>query len=303
MATKDKQDTCPHCGSTDTRPSRIHNKDTTFQALIFSPYRCRNCRKRHWVLSRRFKKVSITGLAVSATVILVIAALSYLTPIASKSLDAMVQSDQMSDTRKLADQGNADAQYTLGIMYLEGDGVAPIKSEAIKWLSAAATQGHQQAQNDLVNTILRYGAQDSLELKQATQILTQAAQEGQAEAQFMLGSMYAEGQGVIQDFMQAAHWLLKAANAGHPEAMHHLGMMYMIGNGVPKNRTEAYIWFNLAAAEGNQQAFIARADVAKLLSAEQIDEAQTRSREWQATPSATAGNDATSPNTMTQVDH
>lgn len=303
MATEDKEKKCPHCGSTDTRPSRIHRKDTTLHALIFSPYRCRNCRKRHWVLSRRFKKASVTGLAVSVVAVTVVTAFPYFTPIVSTSLDAIVQSDQLSETRKLAEQGNADAQYTLGLMYLEGDGVAPVKSEAIKWLTSAATQGHLQAQNDLVNTFLRYGAQDSLELKQATQWLTQAAQEGHAEAQFMLGNMYAEGQGVIQDFMQAANWLQKAANAGHPEAMYRLGMMYVIGDGVPKDRIEAYVWFNLAAAKGKHEAFIARTEVADLLSAEQISEAQTRSREWQATLSATVRNDVTIPTPVTQVDY
>ena len=303
MASEKKDKNCPHCGSADIRPSRVHSKDPTFQALFYKPYRCKNCRKRHWVLSRRFKQASVSALVAGVVTIAVVGGLFYATPIATTSLDSIVESDHTSTTRKLAEQGDAEAQYALGIKYLKGDGVPPVKSEAVKWLSAAAKQGHSEAQLELTDTYLSYGTRNSQELKKATQWLTEAAKQGQPEAQFILGNMHAEGQGVIQDFQQAAEWLQLAANAGHVEAMYRLGMMHVVGDGVPKDRIEAYVWFNLAAAEGNHQAFIARSEVSELLNAEQINEAQARSRAWRPTPPGSTGNETSAQTQITQAEH
>ncbi len=301
---KKQQENCPHCGSYDIRPSRVHRKDPTFKSIIYSPYRCRNCRERHWVVSRRFKQASTSALAAGIiSTIAIVGVLYYATPIATTSLNSMAENGQASTTHILAEQGHADAQYELGLKYLKGDGVTAEKPTAIKWLAAAAEQGHSQAKQALTNAYLNYGARDSQEQKQAIQWLTQAAEEGQSEAQFILGNMYAEGQGVIQDFQQAAEWLQQAANAGHVESMYRVGMMHVIGDGVPKDRVQAYVWFNLAAAEGNHQAFIARSEVSQLLSAEQITEAQTLSREWQPSVLGSTESDGNTPTQITQVEH
>jgi len=49
----------------------------------------------------------------------------------------------------LAQQGNVDAQYTLGYMYHYGYGVPRNKREALRWLSVAAARGHAKAQQAL----------------------------------------------------------------------------------------------------------------------------------------------------------
>ena len=209
---------------------------------------------------------------------------------ATDSLTSITEDDLSSDIHKQVDIKDAAEQYELGIKYMKGDGVAPIKSKAIKWLTLAAEQGHFQAQLELTNVYENYNPSDPLEIKQAAKWLTQAAELGQAKAQFLLGNMYALGRGVIQDYKQAAEWLQKAANAGHIEAMVNLGMMHVDGSGVPKDRIKAYVWLNLAAAEGNHQAFIARSEVSKLLNTEQLSEAQARSREWKPSAQSTGEN-------------
>lgn len=297
MANKNQEKNCPHCGSTDIRPSRVRSKDSVFHAFIYSPYRCRDCRKRHWVLSHRFIYASVAGVVAIA----VVSGVLYSTSLSTTPFSTIALSDHTSATMALAEEGDINAQYELGIKYLRGEGLPPLKNEAVKWLSAAANQGHTEAQLMLTNTYLNYGSRDSQEFKKATQWLTQAANQGQPEAQYILGNMHAEGQGVIQDFQQAAKWLQLAANAGHVEAMYRLGMMHVVGDGVEKDRIQAYVWFNLAAAEGNHQAFIARTEVSELLNAEQINVAQAKSREWRPMPANFADNDTKAQ--VTQIEH
>ena len=97
--------------------------------------------------------------------------------------------------RPLADQGNAEAQYTLGRMYYNGDGVTQDDGEAAKWWRKAADQGN-------------------------------------ARAQFGLGLMYDLGLGMPQDYVVAMTWYRKAADQGYISAQSSLGDMYYAGRGV-----------------------------------------------------------------------
>jgi TPR repeat protein len=76
------------------------------------------------------------------------------------------------------------------------------------------------------------------------------AEAGDAEAQFNLGTVYADGEGVPQDDAEAARWFRLAADQGHANAQTNLGIMYRYGVGVPQDRAEAVRWFRLAADQG-----------------------------------------------------
>jgi uncharacterized protein len=77
------------------------------------------------------------------------------------------------------------------------------------------------------------------------------ADRGDAEAQFWLGVLYHDGEGVPQDYETAVKWYRKAADQGFASAQHNLGFMYWFEEGVPKNYVTAHMWLNLAAARGN----------------------------------------------------
>lgn len=79
------------------------------------------------------------------------------------------------------------------------------------------------------------------------------AEQGDSVAQFSLGVMYDNGEGVIQDYEQAFSWFQRAAEQGHPRAQGHLGRMYFLGRGVDEDLVQAYIWFNLAVAQGDDR--------------------------------------------------
>ncbi|MEI7821720.1 MAG: J domain-containing protein [Verrucomicrobiota bacterium] len=70
-----------------------------------------------------------------------------------------------------------------------------------------------------------------------------AAEQGDAVAQRILGDMYAEGSGVVQDEAKAVEWFRKAATQGDSDAQRRLGQMYAEGRGVPKDEAKAEEWF------------------------------------------------------------
>jgi uncharacterized protein len=76
------------------------------------------------------------------------------------------------------------------------------------------------------------------------------AESGNARAQYRLGTMYAKGIGVAQDYKQGADWLTKAATQGNADAQNDLGVLYDIGRGVPADPTKAAGWFRKAAEQG-----------------------------------------------------
>ena len=84
---------------------------------------------------------------------------------------------------------------------------------------------------------------------------TQAlAEAGNAEAQFKLGNLYAEGKAVPNDFAEAAKWFRKAGDQGHAKALYFLGVIYTNGFSVPVDFAEGYVLFCLAAKFGFEAA-------------------------------------------------
>ena len=77
------------------------------------------------------------------------------------------------------------------------------------------------------------------------------AEQGDANTQYNLGVMYANGQGVAQDDAHAVYWYRKAVEQGDASAQNNLGGMYAEGRGVDKNYAWAVYWYALAAQNGN----------------------------------------------------
>lgn len=83
-----------------------------------------------------------------------------------------------------------------------------------------------------------------------TQALRQKAEQGNAAAQFDLGTRYRNGDGVSKNLVEAVKWVRMAANQGDAEAQYNLGLAYYLGDGAPKNPAEAAKWWSLAAEKG-----------------------------------------------------
>ncbi len=182
--------------------------------------------------------------------------------------------------RKAAEQGLAMAQYNLGVMYDKGRGVPKDEQQAVAWYRKAAEQELAMAQNNLGVTY-RDGEGVPKDDQQAVVWYRKAAEQGYASAQANLGEMYRDGQGVPKDEQQAAAWYRKAAEQGLARAQFNLGLMYAKGLGVPKDEQSAYFWLLLASAQGNQVAVKNRDIVERDLSPEQRAAAQAAARDWQ----------------------
>ena len=148
---------------------------------------------------------------------------------------------------------------------------------ALKEWRPLAEQGHAKAQNGLgvVYADEQGVAQD---YKQAFHWFQKAAEQGDATAQVNLGLMYYNGDGVTQDYKQAVYWYQKAAEQKYARAQNNLGVMYEKGQGVAQDYVSAHVWFNLASANGHDKADENRDLVAKEMTTEQIDEAQGRAK-------------------------
>ena len=164
--------------------------------------------------------------------------------------DAAAQTTaDVATTRQQAEQGAANAQNDLGVMYYNGEGVPQDYVEAVRWYRLAADQGF-------------------------------------AAAQLNLGVMYDRGGGVPQDYVEAVRWYRLAVDQGLVAAQYNLGFMYDRGRGVPLDYVEALRWVNLAAARASsdrQEDYAeARDALAKIMTRAQIAEAQKLAMEWQA---------------------
>lgn len=84
--------------------------------------------------------------------------------------------------------------------------------------------------------------------------LRDKAEKGNATAQVNLGNLYANGEGVPQDFAEAERWYRKSADQGNAIAQFYLGYMYANGQGVPVNYAEAMRWYRQAADQGDPDA-------------------------------------------------
>lgn len=154
---------------------------------------------------------------------------------------------------KSAKQGEARAQYMLGLLYSEGRGVVKDDVESARWYTNAARQGYADAQYNLALDYLA-GRGVSKNDTQAVSLLNEAAQQGHPSAQFNLGLLYSEGRGIAKNEAEAVRWYMQAARQGHADAQFYLALAHAEGIGISKNEAEAIRWYRKAAEQGHSRA-------------------------------------------------
>jgi TPR repeat protein len=182
-----------------------------------------------------------------------------------------------------ANEGHAEAQYNLGMLYLKGLGVASNAQEAFRWLRVAAEQGQVDAEYR-VGLMREKGVGSRQDYADAQSWFLLAAQHGDSEAEAELGELYDEGRGVKKDLVRAVYWYEKAAEQGLPEAQAHLGACYLAGKGVTKDPVKAYFWLTLAWKQRDKSAEKQRSEVALRLSKEEIAKTELSVAEWKPKP-------------------
>ncbi|WP_298436163.1 tetratricopeptide repeat protein [uncultured Jannaschia sp.] len=106
---------------------------------------------------------------------------------------------------------------------------------------------------------------------EARAALWPAARSGNADAEELIGVMYALGLGVERDPVRAFDWYLRSAMKGHPGAQSGVGWYYEVGLGMPApDLVRAYLWYVLSAIGGDPDAAISQEEVVKKMTPEQI---------------------------------
>ncbi|MDJ0857667.1 MAG: tetratricopeptide repeat protein [Dinoroseobacter sp.] len=120
-------------------------------------------------------------------------------------------------------------------------------------------------------------ARDMMEAGQfedARLALWPAARSGNAEAEELIGVMYALGLGVEQDYERAFEWYLRSAMKGHAGAQSGVGWYYELGLGMPApDLVRAYMWYVLSTIGGDPDAAISQEEIRRKMTQEQVDRA------------------------------
>ena len=238
---------CPSCKSFNARRSKVRSSEVTLRNLFMSPYRCRRCRTRFWVLSK--SSYYLGGLLVGVFVLVIVAWH------ASRVIDwidvtkeassrdhgpAFDSAARLEELLKLAQKEDPNAEYQLAQLYANGYGVPQRPQEELKWLQRAARHGNVQAQ-------------------------------------YEYGIALRDGRGTLQDYPEARKWIQLAAEASNASAQFALGQIYRTGLGIPADGVKAYAWLNVAASQGVPGASAARDGLLPRLSAAELHEAQAES--------------------------
>ena len=152
--------------------------------------------------------------------------------------------------RKASDKGSTSAMVELGVLYGTGAGVARDEAQARKLFERAAEAGNPRGISNLA--ALSGGGAPS-DPARARELLSKAA-ETNAEAQYQLGMMLAEGNGGTKDDAAARALFEKAAVQNHPAALERMGAFSQEGRGGPKDSDAAKAYYQRAAALGDEDA-------------------------------------------------
>jgi TPR repeat protein len=152
--------------------------------------------------------------------------------------------------RKAADKGSTSAMVELGVLYGTGAGVAKDEAAARKLFERAAAAGNPRG---VTNLAALGGASTSTDPARGRELLSKSA-ETNAEAQYQLGLMLAEGTGGPKDDAAARSMFEKAAAQNHPGALERMGAFAQEGRGGPKDSAAAKSYYQRAADLGNEDA-------------------------------------------------
>jgi len=133
------------------------------------------------------------------------------------AFDAQRYAEALRLWQPLAEQGDAEAQYNLALLYKSGLGIKQDERKALEWFHKAARQG-------------------------------------MSDAQYNIGVMFYEGKGAYRSEKSAIEWWALAAADGHANAQYNLGVMYGYGIAMARNTQKALELWQAAAEQGHPDA-------------------------------------------------
>ena len=178
----------------------------------------------------------------------------------------------------LAGDGDAEAQYLLGLMYSQGQGVAQDFYKAGKMYRLAGDQGHAGAQINLGSLFENCFGNGPCDSEEAANWYRRAADQGNPIAQYDLGVMYGLGEGVAKNVWTAKILFRKAAEQGYTPAQYNLAVTYEHGMRGPVDHVAAFAWYDLAAHRGYEDAHRGREKIAAGMDTDALEKARKLSQ-------------------------
>jgi localization factor PodJL len=152
---------------------------------------------------------------------------------------------------QLANSDNPTTLTILGLRALDGTGGAAVSlPDAVRFLTQAAEKGQAVAQYRLA-TLYEHGRGVAADPVQAAHWYETAAEQGNRKAMHNLAISFADGATGKKDMAEAARWFAQAAALGLSDSQFNLAILYETGAGVPQSLADAYKWYAIAAASGD----------------------------------------------------
>jgi hypothetical protein len=202
---------------------------------------------------------------------------------AAYGLDAGLRAYRSGDYSKAfqlwlpeAKLGDGDAQYHIGLLYRDGQGVSKDLDEALRWLRLSAGHGFDPGQTEL-GWFLAKGMGGPADYAEARKWCEKAVAQGNPRAKNLLGILYLNGRGVQQDYGRAFQLFYDASKNSKP-ATYNVGYMYERGYGRQQDLVEAGAWYSIAADKGEPGAKEKWNEITARLSPEESSALRWRAR-------------------------
>lgn len=179
----------------------------------------------------------------------------------------------------LANKGDAEAQYHVGMMYNNGIGTQKDPRQAFEWFQKSTASNHPLGAYKLgcyyagqFEGVVTTDANEALKYKLVS------AKAGYALAQHDVALLY----GRQENFEEAVKWMKMAGDQGSPEALYKLSGSYFEGKGAPKDLSLAYAYFKLSNVAPKKKVN----EMAAILSKPELEKAEKLVSEWKPQPTA-----------------
>ena len=185
-----------------------------------------------------------------------------------------------------AENGNVIAAFLVGHMYKSGNCLTKSTRLAFPYFLQAAQRGHSDAQVEI--GLYYYNGDEEADIDQnyleAANWFDKAALQFSGQAQYYLGVMHREGQGVARDRIEGLRWLSLSANKFYVPTYLLLAEIYAKGDGVVEEPAKAAMYLDLARRYSDTSNRGAVSDVydaiERYISAEERAEGRLQAQLW-----------------------
>jgi len=150
----------------------------------------------------------------------------------------------------LAENGDEEAIFRVGVMYMDGEGVEQNCTEAIRWYKKLAEKDHLDS---IFNIGIIYNAGTCIEGDnlEALKWYNKAADLGDDEALYYAAQIYSD----MKEYKKSFEYFLESSLLNNSYSMYNVGYQYYYGHGVRRDYFKSYIWIKLAILSGNDDEF------------------------------------------------